>query len=204
MFAIGVAVFSPTVLLPSFLQQLQGYSPTQAGDADGSPRRLGDGGDAARGTAGRPRRPAHASSARRLLGRRLAVDDGRGSASTRPPPGALAGMLQGFGAPLTFVPLTVAAYSTLAAAQRAEAGVMLTLIRNIGASVGISRGGRDAGALDPGEPRAISANISRPTTCSAGRRRAWSRANAVRRMLRARSGGRPRPSLTRTISTCSR
>ena len=31
MFAIGIAVISPSVLLPSFLQQLKGYTPTQAG-----------------------------------------------------------------------------------------------------------------------------------------------------------------------------
>jgi len=32
MFAIGIAIFSPTMLLPGFLQQLQGYTPTQAGE----------------------------------------------------------------------------------------------------------------------------------------------------------------------------
>ena len=31
MFVIGLSVLSPTVLLPSFLQSLQGYTPTQAG-----------------------------------------------------------------------------------------------------------------------------------------------------------------------------
>ena len=51
---------------------------------------------------------------------------------------AFAGLVQGFGTPLTFVPLTVAAYATLAPALRTEAGVMLTLIRNVGSSIGIS------------------------------------------------------------------
>lgn len=31
MLVVGVAVFGPTFLLPGFLQQLQGYSPSQAG-----------------------------------------------------------------------------------------------------------------------------------------------------------------------------
>jgi MFS family permease len=49
-----------------------------------------------------------------------------------------AGLLQGMGAPMTFVPLSIAAFGTLGGAQRTEAGAMLTLVRNIGASVGIS------------------------------------------------------------------
>ena len=49
-----------------------------------------------------------------------------------------AGLLQGMGAPMTFVPLSIAAFGTLGGAQRTEAGALLTLIRNIGASVGIS------------------------------------------------------------------
>ena len=39
---------------------------------------------------------------------------------------------------MTFVPLSVAAFATLPDAGRTEAGVLLTLIRNIGGSVGIS------------------------------------------------------------------
>jgi DHA2 family multidrug resistance protein len=50
----------------------------------------------------------------------------------------VAGLLQGCGAPMTFVPLSIAAFGTLAGPQRTEAGVLLTLTRNIGASVGIS------------------------------------------------------------------
>jgi DHA2 family multidrug resistance protein len=51
---------------------------------------------------------------------------------------ALALIVAGFTSPVIFVPLSVAAYATLQAAQRPEAGVMLTLIRNIGSSVSIS------------------------------------------------------------------
>jgi MFS transporter, DHA2 family, multidrug resistance protein len=138
MFAVGVAVYSPTVLMPGFLQQLQGYSPTQAGVLV-----------AARGVSSM----AAMLVAGRLVGRfdlRLIMGVGVGSAAislwmmgmfTLDTPAWMvvaAGLLQGFGAPLTFVPLTFAAFGTLAGAQRTEAGVLLTLTRNIGASVGIS------------------------------------------------------------------
>jgi len=138
MFAIGVAVFSPTVLMPGFLQQLQGYSPTQAGLLVAS-----------RGLSSM----AAMLLAGRLVGRldlRLIMAIGVGSAAASlwlmgrfslDTPAYLvvaAGLLQGFGAPLTFVPLTFAAFGTLDGAQRTEAGVLLTLTRNIGASVGIS------------------------------------------------------------------
>ncbi len=138
MFAIGIAVFSPTVLMPGFLQQLQGYSPTQAGVLV-----------ATRGVSSM----AAMLLAGRLVGRvdlRLIMAFGVGSAAVSlwmmgtfslDTPAWLvvaAGLLQGFGAPLTFVPLTFAAFGTLGGAQRTEAGVLLTLTRNIGASVGIS------------------------------------------------------------------
>jgi DHA2 family multidrug resistance protein len=138
MFAIGVAVFSPTVLLPGFLQQLQGYSPTQAGLLV-----------ATRGISSM----AAMLLAGKLVGRldlRLIMGCGVGSAAlslwmmgmfSLDTPAYMvvaAGLLQGFGAPLTFVPLTFAAFGTLGGAQRTEAGVLLTLTRNIGASVGIS------------------------------------------------------------------
>ncbi len=138
MFAIGIAVFSPTVLMPGFLQQLQGYSPTQAGLLVAS-----------RGLSSM----AAMLIAGRLIGRmdlRLIMAVGVGSAAVSlwmmglfslDTPAYMvvtAGLLQGFGAPLTFVPLTFAAFGTLGGAQRTEAGVLLTLTRNIGASVGIS------------------------------------------------------------------
>jgi DHA2 family multidrug resistance protein len=138
MFAIGLSIISPTVLLPTFLQQLQGYSPTQAGELV-----------AARGVA--------SIIAMLVAGRLIGVMDIRITMAMGITAAALslvlmahfsvetpawlvvsAGFLQGFGAPLTFVPLTVAAYGTLAGGQRTEAGVLLTLVRNVGASIGIS------------------------------------------------------------------
>lgn len=138
MFAIGIAIFSPTMLLPGFLQQLQGYSPTQAGWLT-----------AARGVS--------AMFAMMLSGKLVGRVDlralmlfGVGSAalslwmmgqfSLDTPAWRVvaAGLLQGMGAPMTFVPLSIAAFGTLGGAQRTEAGALLTLTRNIGASVGIS------------------------------------------------------------------
>jgi DHA2 family multidrug resistance protein len=138
MFAIGLAVISPTVLLPSFLQQLQGYSPSQAGELV-----------AVRGFTS----VFAMLAAGRLVGRVdvralmsvgvlataaslwMMAHFGVDSPSHQI---AIAAMVQGLGAPFTFVPLSVAAYATLAPALRAEAGVMLTLLRNVGSSVGIS------------------------------------------------------------------
>jgi DHA2 family multidrug resistance protein len=51
---------------------------------------------------------------------------------------ALNGMLQGFGLGFVFTPLNTVAFSTLAKELRAEATGLWTLVRNIGASIGIS------------------------------------------------------------------
>lgn len=138
MFAVGLAVISPSVLLPTFLQQLQGYSPTQAGELLAI-----RGGSSIIGML--------------VVGRIVSTVDPRllmtfgiastavslvmmGAFSVDTPASyiAVAGIIQGMGAPFTFVPLSVAAFTTLANEQRPEAGTMLTLIRNIGSSVGIS------------------------------------------------------------------
>jgi DHA2 family multidrug resistance protein len=50
----------------------------------------------------------------------------------------LTGFVNGIGTPSIFVPLSVVAYASLRADQRAEAGAMLTLLRTIGSSIGIS------------------------------------------------------------------
>ncbi|HEY8161111.1 MAG TPA: DHA2 family efflux MFS transporter permease subunit [Methylocystis sp.] len=50
----------------------------------------------------------------------------------------VASVLQGFGLGLVFVPLNTAAFATLPIALRTEGTAMLTLLRNIGSSVGIS------------------------------------------------------------------
>jgi DHA2 family multidrug resistance protein len=50
----------------------------------------------------------------------------------------VAGVLQGFGLGLVFVPLNTAAFATLPIVLRTEGTAILTLLRNIGSSVGIS------------------------------------------------------------------
>jgi MFS transporter, DHA2 family, multidrug resistance protein len=138
MFAIGLAVISPTVLLPSFLQQLQGYTPTQAGTL--------------MATRGASAIIAMVIGARlsATLGPRPTMAIGISAAAvslwmmagfsidTPASTIALAGVIQGFGSPLTFMPLTFVGFATLPDRARTEAGALMTLLRNVGASVGVS------------------------------------------------------------------
>jgi len=48
------------------------------------------------------------------------------------------GVIQGFGTGLVFVPLSAAAFATLAPSMRAQGTAIFSLIRNIGSSIGIS------------------------------------------------------------------
>jgi DHA2 family multidrug resistance protein len=138
MFALGLAIISPTVLLPTFLQELQGYTPAQAGMLI-----------AIRGFSSF----IAMMMAGRLVGKvdvRLIMSSGvlataaslwlmsQYNLDSPWQQVAVGGFVQGFGTPLMFVPLSVAAYATLPGALRAEAGVMLTLLRNIGSAVGVS------------------------------------------------------------------
>lgn len=138
MFAIGLAVISPSVLLPSFLQQLKGYTPTQAGWLLAS-----------RGLASIVAMMAGARLTTligprptMLIGISLAgaslVMMGQFSVDTPEHAVVIAGLFQGFGTPLTFMPLTMVGFSTLPDRARTEAGSLHTLLRNIGASVGVS------------------------------------------------------------------
>ena len=138
MFVVGLGLLSPSVLLPSFLQSLQGYTPTQAGTLQ-----------AVRGVSA----IVAVIIAGRLVGRvdlRVLVAAGvlfaaaalflLGGFSLESPPSQVivAGIVQGFGTPFVFVPLSVIAFSTLQARLRSEAGAILALVRNIGSTVGIS------------------------------------------------------------------
>ena len=138
MFVVGLSLISPSVLLPSFLQSLQGYSPTQAGTLQ-----------AVRGCSS----IVAVFVASRLIGRidaRYIVGAGVifaalalmmfGGFSLDTPRSHIVAMafIQGLGTPLVFIPLSVLAYSTLRDTQRAEAGAMLTLWRNVGSSIGVS------------------------------------------------------------------
>jgi DHA2 family multidrug resistance protein len=136
--AIGAFVLSPSVLLPSFLQQLQGYTPAQAGVLM-----------AARGCASIVAmfvsgKLATALDPRRTLLVGIAIVAvslwmmGSFSIDTPARDFVVVGLIQGFGIPLAFMPITFVAFATLPDSSRTEAGVLLTLVRNIGGSAGIS------------------------------------------------------------------
>jgi DHA2 family multidrug resistance protein len=126
------------VLLPTFLQQLQGYTPAQAGVLMAS-------------------RGISSIFAMFISGklvtliqpkRTLLIGIGTVTASMWMMAGfdidtpasqfIVVGLIQGIGIPLAFMPITFVAFATLPDSSRTEAGVLLTLIRNIGGSAGIS------------------------------------------------------------------
>ena len=138
MFMIGLTMLSPTVLMPSFMQSIQGYTATEAGSIQAS---RGFGAVAAVLIAGRL--TGHVSP-RIIIGMGLAAAIvsllmlGGISVDASPQFVWLTGFVNGIGTPSIFVPLSVVAYASLRADQRAEAGAMLTLLRTIGSSIGIS------------------------------------------------------------------
>lgn len=138
MFVVGITIISPSVLLPGFLQQLKGYTPTQAGWLV-----------AARGLSaivammvGARLSSAIGPRPTMVIGILAAAVSlwmmGSFSVDTQPSEVVLTGVIQGFGSPLTFMPLTMVGFSTLPDRARTEAGSLHTLLRNIGASVGVS------------------------------------------------------------------
>ncbi len=135
---IGAFVLSPAVLLPSFLQQLQGYTPAQAGVLMAS-------------------RGISSIFAMFAVGRLVTLIQPRTTLligiatvtasmwmmagfdiATPASQFVIVGLVQGLGIPLAFMPITFVAFATLPDASRTEAGVLLTLVRNIGGSAGIS------------------------------------------------------------------
>jgi DHA2 family multidrug resistance protein len=138
MFAVGLALIAPSVLLPSFLQQLQGYTPTEAGEMM-----------AARGAASIVAMQIVARLGA-LLGARATMAIGvvtaaaslflMGHFSVDTPAHAVvwAAALQGLGVPLVFMPLLVIGFATLPRRAQTEAGSLMTLLRNIGSSIGVS------------------------------------------------------------------
>ena len=136
--SVGAFMMAPSVLLPSFLQQLQGYTPAQAGALMAT-------------------RGAAAVFAMLVMGRLSAKIDARytmltgvllGTATLWWMTGfsidtpatifAISGLFLGLTMPLVFIPAQLIAFATLPEASRTEAGVLLRLAINIGGSVGIS------------------------------------------------------------------
>jgi DHA2 family multidrug resistance protein len=138
MLFIGLAILAPAVLLPPFLQELQGYPVLDAGWIM-----------AARGVSSF----AAMAIAGKLTGRidpRILMTAGlvalgvsmnmmaHFSLDTPWQSVVAANLLMGLGMPPIFVPMSVVAYETLPSSLRAEAGALLTLVRNIGSSIGVS------------------------------------------------------------------
>jgi len=137
-FFVGVLLFSTTALLPSFMQNLLGYSAFQAGIIS-MPRGIG-------------------SLIAFLLvpsfvvwfGARTSLAIGlvlnvwalwiMGGFNLDMASGLLviSGFIQGFGTGLLFSPLSTLAYATLAPVHRIEGTIVQTMARSIGSSVGIS------------------------------------------------------------------
>jgi MFS transporter, DHA2 family, multidrug resistance protein len=137
-FFIGILLFSTMALLPPMMQQLMGYSALQSGIAT-MPRGVGS--FVAMFVVGR------------LIGRidtRLILVVGLSLSafalwqmtqfdlSMTSGPIIVSGIIQGLGIGLIFVPLSTLAYATLAPHHRPEATGVFTLVRSLGASVGIS------------------------------------------------------------------
>jgi DHA2 family multidrug resistance protein len=136
--AIGMFALAPSVLLPNFLQQLQGYTPAQAGVLMAS-----------RGAASMVAMFAASRVSARMEPRSMimiglvAVSGSMWmmasfSVDTPARDVVVAGLCQGFGIPLCFLPMMIVAFATLPDSSRTEAGALLTLSRNIGGSAGIS------------------------------------------------------------------
>jgi DHA2 family multidrug resistance protein len=137
-FFVGVLLFSTMALLPPMMQVLMGYPVLTSGLVT-MPRGLGS--FAAMFIVGR------------LVGRidtRLILFVGLSlnaialwqmshfDLSMTSQPVMISGIVQGLGIGLIFVPLSTLAFATLTPALRAEGSAVYTLIRNLGASVGIS------------------------------------------------------------------
>jgi MFS transporter, DHA2 family, multidrug resistance protein len=135
---VGVLLFSTTALLPSFMQNLLGYSATQAGVAS-----------VTRGLGSLVSFLLVPMAMVRLgprtclfLGLILCVCGlwmmGGFSLEMTSGPILISGFVQGLGIGLLFSPLSTLAYVTLDPSHRVEGTVVSTMVRSLGSSVGIS------------------------------------------------------------------
>ncbi|HEX7946356.1 MAG TPA: DHA2 family efflux MFS transporter permease subunit [Phenylobacterium sp.] len=137
-FFVGVLLFSTTALLPSFMQNLLGYSALQSGEASvtrgiGSlisfllvpfvMARLGA-------------RTALTSGLVLSIGALWMM--GQFNLAMTSSPILVSGFIQGFGTGLLFAPLSTLGYATLDQSHRVEGTIVSTMARSLGSSVGIS------------------------------------------------------------------
>jgi DHA2 family multidrug resistance protein len=163
-FFVGVLLFSTQALLPSFMQNLLGYSSMQAGIAS-MPRGLGS-------LVAFLAVPFFVQwfgpKPNLFLGVSLCIGAlllmGQFDLSMTPDPIMLTGFIQGLGIGLIFAPLNTLAYATLNPIHRTEGTIVSTMVRSLGSSAGISAvqamlliqsaGGHAnlAGGIDPSAP----------------------------------------------------
>lgn len=138
-FVLGIVLFATMALLPPYLQNLMGYPVVTTGVLM-APRGMGT--LVAMLAVGRLL--ARGVDARALIGTGLVLtivslwQMAHFNADMPAGPVITAGVIQGFGLGLVFVPVSTVAYSTLPMRLRTEAAGMFSLLRNIGSSIGIS------------------------------------------------------------------
>lgn len=135
---VGVLLFSTSALLPSFMQNLLGYSSLQSGLAS-APRGVGS----FVGFLAVPMLMARFGPRRVLLGGVCLSAVSlwiMGQFNTLMTPTLImqAGLVQGLGMGLLFAPLNTLAYATLDIRHRTEGTIVATMGRSLGSSVGIS------------------------------------------------------------------
>ncbi len=137
-FFVGILLFATTALLPPLMQVVLGY-PVLTSGLVSMPRGLGS--MTAMFIVGRL---SNRVGTRNMLLAGLAVsilsywEMSHFDLSMSSGPLIVAGILQGFGMGMVFVPMTILAFATLPIRLRPEGSSAFTLMRNLGASVGIS------------------------------------------------------------------
>lgn len=138
MFLIGLVMLSVMALLPTLLQQIYGYTPLQSGLLL-----------CWRGVSmllviavfgrwmGRIEPRLLMTLGLCMMGLSMALMTGWSTAMPRWPI-VLTGLIQGAGIGLTFMPMNLIAFATLAPHLRTDASGLSNLLRNVGSSIGIS------------------------------------------------------------------
>ncbi len=177
-FFVGVLLFSSSALLPSFMQNLLGYSALQAGTASMT-RGIGSLISFLLVPILVPR-----IGARMVLFVGLLVSIwatwmmSRFDTTMTSSPIVISGLIQGLGVGLLFAPLSTLAYATIAPVHRVEGTIVATMARSLGSSVGISvvqamvirdaalAHSELAGRIDPSNPtiRGALPSLMDPTT----------------------------------------
>jgi DHA2 family multidrug resistance protein len=137
-FFVGALLFSTSALLPSFMQNLMGYSAMQSGLAS-MPRGIGS-------LISFLAIPwlVQRFGARLVLLAGVAINVwstwmmGQFDLSMTAQPIMLAGLVQGLGTGLMFAPLNTLGYATLDPSHRTEGTIVATMARSLGSSAGIS------------------------------------------------------------------